>query len=155
MKVAVDSSALVRLSWRDENSDEAIDAFRALDSPKLMVSDLILLETETAIRAKSFIEKSGLANKHHSSVDRSMKAALSRLGMLQERGIIVRLEVEWAGWMTVAQKLSRRWAESHGLRTMDILHLAFALVTKCKGLFTCDQRQRTMAQGEGLKVIAV
>jgi predicted nucleic acid-binding protein len=154
MKVAVDSSALVRLAWRDERSDEALDAFRALERPNLIASDLILLEAETAIRAKSFVEKSGLARKFHSAVDQAMRAALSRLRMLQERGIIVRLELEWAEWMSAAQKLACRWAESHGARTMDILHLAFALSTKCDCLFTCDQRQSAMARGEGLKVLA-
>jgi predicted nucleic acid-binding protein len=155
MKVAVDSSALVRLAWRDDRSHEVLDAFRMLDRPSLVVSDLILLEAETAIRAKSFIEKSGLARKLHSTVDQSMKAALSRLRVLQERGIVVRHELEWQEWISAAQKLARRWAESHGARTMDILHLAFALAKECKSFFTCDDRQAAMALGEGLKVVAV
>jgi predicted nucleic acid-binding protein len=155
MRVAVDSSALVRLAWREDISAEALDAFRMLDRPSLVVSDLILLEAETAIRAKSFIDKSGLARKFHSTVDQSMKAALSRLRVLQERNIVLRQEIEWANWMSAMQKLPQRWAESHGARTMDILHLAFALVTECKSFFTCDERQAVMARGEGLKVVAV
>jgi predicted nucleic acid-binding protein len=154
MKVAVDSSALIRLAWRDDKSDEVLDAFRTLERASLMVSDLILLEVETAIRAKSFIEKSGLARKFHSTVDLSMKAAFSRLRTLQERGVVVRLEIDWPEWMSAAQKLARRWAESHGARTMDILHLSFALAKKCNGFFTCDERQAVIARGEGLKVVA-
>lgn len=155
MKVAVDTSALVRLAWRETRSDQMIEAYRQLGRPPLVVSELVLLEAETAIRAKAFVEKSGLGRGLHASVNRTMKAALMRLQVMRERGMIVQAEADWVEWMRCSRLLAKKWAESHGAGTMDILHVAFAMSTKCGTLFTCDERQALVAQGEGLEVVAV
>lgn len=155
MKVAVDTSVLVRLAWREARSDQVVEAFRKLERPPLVVSDLVLLEAETAIRAKAFLEKSGLGRRLHASVNRTMKAAQTRLRVMQERGMIVQLDTDWAEWMRCSRQLTKKWAESHGARTMDILHVAFAISTGCRCLVTCDERQALVAQGEGLEVVAV
>lgn len=155
MKVAVDTSALVRLAWRETRSDQVIEAFRRLGRPPLVVSDLVLLEAETAIRAKAFLEKSGLDRRLHASVNRTMKAALTRLQVMRERGMILQLDTDWAEWMRRSRLLAKKWSESHGARTMDILHVAFAMSTECRSLLTCDERQALVAQEEGLEVVAV
>ena len=155
MKVAVDTSALVRLAWREAKTDQLIEAFRGLGRPPLVVSDMVLLEAETAIRAKAFQEKSGLGRGMHAAVNRTMKAALKRLQDMRERGLILKADTDWVEWMRYSRLLTKKWAESHGARTMDILHVAFALSTRCDSLFTCDERQALVAQGEGLEVVTV
>jgi predicted nucleic acid-binding protein len=42
-----------------------------------------------------------------------------------------------------------------GTRSLDILHVAFALESKCGHFITCDQRQFGLAKAAGLKATLV
>ena len=51
-----------------------------------------------------------------------------------------------------ARRLSDRHTPTLGTRSLDLLHLAAALVLEAKVFFSFDDRQRKAAAGEGLKV---
>jgi predicted nucleic acid-binding protein len=49
--------------------------------------------------------------------------------------------------------LSRRHSSKFGTRTLDILHVATAIVLKPDVFFTFDMRQGKLAKAEGLRVL--
>lgn len=51
-----------------------------------------------------------------------------------------------------AQHISRRRSAGLGLRTLDILHVASALLLKGERFLSFDQRQERLAKAEGLRV---
>lgn len=51
-----------------------------------------------------------------------------------------------------ARQLSDRYTPTLGTRSLDLLHVAAALVLKAKEFFSFDDRQRKAAASEGLKV---
>lgn len=52
-----------------------------------------------------------------------------------------------------AMFLSRRHGAAFGTRTLDVLHVASALVLKPDVFFTFDKRQSQLAKAEGLRVL--
>jgi predicted nucleic acid-binding protein len=52
-----------------------------------------------------------------------------------------------------AGRISRRRTFQIGARTLDILHVASALILKAEALYTFDERQRRLADAEGLSTI--
>ena len=57
--------------------------------------------------------------------------------------------------MTEAERLSALHSETLGTRSLDILHVASALVLGTTDFLTCDQRQAALAKAAGLKVPAL
>jgi predicted nucleic acid-binding protein len=51
-----------------------------------------------------------------------------------------------------ASQLSRRYALTHGVRFLDLLHIASALVVKSRQFLTFDARQGRLARAAGLDV---
>ena len=51
-----------------------------------------------------------------------------------------------------ARQISVRQTSSLGCRTLDILHVASALLLKADRFWTFDQRQATLARTEGLQI---
>jgi predicted nucleic acid-binding protein len=51
-----------------------------------------------------------------------------------------------------ARQLSDRYTPTLGTRSLDLLHIAAALVLGAKEFFSFDDKQRKAAAGEGLKV---
>ncbi len=54
--------------------------------------------------------------------------------------------------MTEAERLSTSYSENLGTRSMDILHVAAAVVLGLPEFFTFDKRQAALAKAAGLKV---
>lgn len=51
-----------------------------------------------------------------------------------------------------ARQISRRRTAAQGLRTLDILHVASAILLKGERFLTFDQRQERLAKAEGLRL---
>jgi hypothetical protein len=49
-----------------------------------------------------------------------------------------------------ARRIARRWTARTGLRTLDIMHVASALLLQAEMFLTFDQRQLKLARSEGL-----
>lgn len=54
--------------------------------------------------------------------------------------------------MIEAERLSAGHSEKIGTRSLDILHVATALVLGCSSVLTFDRRQAALARASGLKV---
>ena len=52
-----------------------------------------------------------------------------------------------------ATALARRYSAKFGSRTLDILHVASALILKPDAFYTFDKRQRKLAEAEQLRVL--
>ena len=52
----------------------------------------------------------------------------------------------------LARELSDRYTPQTGTRSLDLLHVAAALLLRANLFLSFDERQRTAAKGEGLKV---
>ena len=61
-------------------------------------------------------------------------------------------EVPWSEMLLEAERLSARHSEIIGTRSLDILHVASALVTGSREFLTFDLRQGSLAIAAGLKV---
>jgi predicted nucleic acid-binding protein len=49
--------------------------------------------------------------------------------------------------------LSRKHTAELGVRTLDVLHVACAMSLNCETFLSFDQRQRKLAEAEGLRVL--
>ena len=67
-------------------------------------------------------------------------------------GFLVPTPVASAAVQDKARQLSGRHTPTLGTRTLDLLHVAAALVLEAKIFFSFDDRQRKAAASEGLKV---
>lgn len=63
-----------------------------------------------------------------------------------------------ADWNAITQRfaeLSEQHTPLLGCRTLDILHVAFAMKLHCEAFITCDLRQASLVKAAGIKLIAV
>jgi predicted nucleic acid-binding protein len=71
-----------------------------------------------------------------------------RHGIVMKRTEIRQTELE-----RVFEEISLRYTAKHGFRTYDILHVASALLLKCRSFWSFDKRACKLAKLEGLKLI--
>ena len=67
-------------------------------------------------------------------------------------GFLVPTQVASGPLHDKARQLSDRYTTNLGTRTLDLLHVAAALLLESKIFFSFDERQRKAAANEGLKV---
>jgi predicted nucleic acid-binding protein len=67
-------------------------------------------------------------------------------------GFLVPAPLAAADLHAKARQLSDRYTPTLGTRTLDLLHVAAALILETKTFFSFDERQRQAALREGLKV---
>jgi predicted nucleic acid-binding protein len=69
-------------------------------------------------------------------------------------GIVMkRMEVRQTELERLFEEISLRYTAKHGFRTYDILHVASALLLKCRSFWSFDKRACKLAKLEGLKLI--
>jgi predicted nucleic acid-binding protein len=68
-------------------------------------------------------------------------------------GFLVRSGLDAVAHYRDAMKLATRYAAQYLTRTLDILHVAAALLLEAKILASFDERQRRLAAGVGLKLL--
>ena len=59
---------------------------------------------------------------------------------------------DWPHALEEARRIARLRTVTEGYRSLDILHVAAAVVSEAEEFLTFDERQRKLAQAEGLKV---
>jgi predicted nucleic acid-binding protein len=67
-------------------------------------------------------------------------------------GVLTHADIEHHSLMVEAERLSTSYSERFGTRSLDILHVAAALVLGVKEFHTFDTRQAKLAKAAGLKV---
>lgn len=140
MSAYADTSFLVSLYIQDVNS---VPAARLMSEAKLPVLMTALGELEliNALQLRRFRRELEL---------REVKTASTLFRRDLESGIFVVKSLSPAIF-EAAKQLSRRRTALLGTRTLDILHLASALVFQSEFLYTFDNSQRMLAKAEGLQ----
>jgi predicted nucleic acid-binding protein len=118
-------------------------------SGSLEVTTFLLYEFRQAIRFQIRLYNNDKTKGYNKSEGKQMFVNL-------ENDLAKRfLEITPVSWPQVharAERLSERYTEVHGYRSMDILHVATALEGGAKEFLTFDKNQGRLAEAEGLTV---
>ena len=99
-----------------------------------------------------------LRNAFNRSVQRRLITAAQRDALWQDveadiaGGFLVPTPIASDPLHNLARQLSDRHTPTLGTRSLDLLHIAAALILEVKEFFSFDDRQRKAAASEGLKV---
>jgi predicted nucleic acid-binding protein len=142
MDVYFDSAIIVKLYVREATSPDAIRLVGACVAP-YWLTQWQALEVKNAIRLKAF---------RHEITGEEMKQSIAAF----ERDIVTgRWQRPAYAAATVEQKadeLSASYSATLGCRTLDIIHVAAALVIGAREFVTFDGRQGAVAKQAGLAV---
>jgi hypothetical protein len=78
--------------------------------------------------------------------------ALSDLDSDVTQGRLFLADVPWRQALDRAADLSRAHTPALGTRTLDVLHVASAVVLECRTFVTYDDRQAALAKAVGLRL---
>jgi hypothetical protein len=155
VRVYADTSFLVKLISSEAGGEIARSEYRRLGLPKLFYLPLHALEVENAVRLQSFHLRRTLASRERGQLTREKLASLSRLQQSLERGLFIEVSADWDRAIDRARTLSEEHSERIGTRSLDLLHVAFALELESELFLICDEQQGTLAEAEGLKVVSL
>jgi uncharacterized protein len=81
-------------------------------------------------------------------------AALADLEEDLAEGRLSLADIPWRQALDRARDLSLMHTPTLGTRTLDVLHVASALVMGCRNFVTYDERQAALAKAVGLRVVS-
>lgn len=142
MDAYFDSAIIVKLYVQEANSTEAIQLVSAQTAPYALTS-WQALEVRNAIRLKAF---------RREILPTEMTQSIAALEQDIGAGRWVRPGYTVAAVEQKAEELSAGHAAAIGCRTLDIIHVAAALVMEAKEFVTFDHRQAALARTAGLTV---
>ena len=145
MKAYADSGFLCSLYAPDAHTQRAV-ARMARQSLPLPFVWLHQLELRNALRLRVFRAEITLAQR-----DASLNAMLAD----RSGGMLAVVAPPLAEVMIEAERLSALYSETLGTRSLDVLHVASALVLGRSEFLTFDNRQGALASAAGLKVPAL
>lgn len=135
--------------YREQIFSPRVDAWLDGHEDPLPVSTLLLLEfrqsTHLQVRLHRQDRTKAYGEREAAAMRRDLQADLS-LGILAVR------PVDWPDVHRIAERLSATHTTANGHRLADILHVATAIHLGMEGFLTFDDRQRTLAEAEGLVV---
>jgi len=137
----LDSSALIKLYVTEAGSDRVSGYARTLPHP-IPFSHLHELEMKNALQLKLF-RREATANAVHASV-RAIDEDFAA-------GVLSRPELNWFDVFRRASKLACEHSSEIGCRSLDLLHVASALVLEATTFLTFDDRQALLARVTGLE----
>ncbi len=142
-----DTSFLCAIYRKQDNSAAAAVFFQSLREP-LPVSRLLLYEFRQSTRLQIWLHGQ---NPRKGFPEKEGKQSLADLDSDLAGGVVKLVPVEWLEVHRLAEQLSAAYTQTEGHRTVDILHVATALVLKAEQFLTFDGNQRKLAQAEGMK----
>jgi predicted nucleic acid-binding protein len=142
MNTYADTGFITSLYVRDANSSRAQAAMPTQLLP-ISVCWLHQLEFRNALRLRVFRKEMTTAQR-----DASLNFFLADLA----NGVWVLETPPHQSLMTEAERFSAMHSETIGTRSLDILHVAAAVVLGCSVFLTFDLRQSTLAKAAGLTV---
>jgi len=140
--IYADTSVLFSLYVTDANSPRA-DAWRQANPVPLELTDLHRLELRNAL---------GLAVFQQRLTPAESLAAWQEIEHDLASGLLVAKPVFWEKLLQAAERLAEQHTPVIGSRSLDILHVAAALVLGATDFCTLDTRQGKLAQLAGLHV---
>ena len=143
MKTYFDTSALVPIYIRDDRSEKVQQLLRAHAEP-ITVTPLHLHELHNAIRLCQFWG--------HLTPARAADV-VQQIERDERDGRLVSVIPPWAEVYAAGQRLIAAHTPLLGARSLDILHVASALVLAAHDFCGFDERQTKLARAAGLKVL--
>ena len=121
----------------------------SLQNPAL-VSSLVRFEFQQAVWFKVWLHAQG----HPLGLsETSAQSVLAAFDLDLEQGLWALTESAWEGVVNRAERIAQDRTPRHGVRAMDILHLAFALQMGATELMSFDENQRQVALAEGMAIV--
>ena len=142
MKSYADSGFLCSLYAPDAHTSRAVARMKRQTMP-LAFTWLHRLELRNALRLRVFRREITLPQR-----DASLNAMLADLA----GGVLLAAALPLAEVMTEAERLSALHSERLGVRSLDILHVAAALVLGLPEFLTFDTRQAALAKAARLSL---
>lgn len=93
---------------------------------------------------------------HRGEIDRSDRhLAFARIDHDLAEGILEHVGIDWAKLLRETEELGEKHAEATGCRSLDLMHVAVALINIAEKFLSFDRRQRELARRAGLRVLPV
>jgi predicted nucleic acid-binding protein len=151
MRVYADTSFLVKLLSGEAGGAEAAAEYRRLSRPRLFYLPLHALEVENAIRQRAFHARRTLPSGERTLIRGERDAALARVAQYLKRGALGEVLLDMDAAMDRARQLSAKHTDRLGVRAIDLLHVACALLLETEVFLTFDGRQFELATAEGME----
>ena len=145
MNAYADTAFLCSLHAPDPHTHRVIAWLKRQRQP-LPFTGFHRLEFRNALRLRVFRREITPAQR-----ELSIQAMLSDLAA----GVFAHVTAAWPEVLLEAERLSAGHSETIGTRSLDILHVASALVLGAEQFVTFDTRQGTLARAAGLRVPAL
>lgn len=142
MKDYPDMSFVLSLYLQDIHSPKAAARLAERNRP-LAVTALLAFEVEQALALAMFRQRVPPAQGHKALSDWQADLA---------SGAVEIAATDWPQAFEEARRIARLRTVTEGFRSLDILHVAAALVSEAEEFLSFDERQRKLAQAEGMKV---
>jgi hypothetical protein len=142
MVAYADTGFIVSLYLPETTSPQAIAVAQRLKEP-LPVTPLLILEFRNALNF-------AVRNKRIDATQRNRIWKTFEADI--KDGIFQHAVVSVAAVHQKARELSDRYTPKIGTRSLDLLHIASALTLDAREMLTFDERQKTAAKAEGLKI---
>lgn len=148
MNAFPDTSFLWAIYRQQYNSPEAA-AYAATMKEPLHLSELLLYEFRQSLRFQVWRHS---ANPREGVALADAEAALNQFEADLASKVAVLAPCNFLDVLRRAEDLSNRHTIAAGYRAFDVLHVATALHLEAREFLTFDERQRKLAQAEGLNV---
>jgi predicted nucleic acid-binding protein len=141
MSLWLDTSALVSLYVPEPRSERVARLVRRTQAP-IVFSQLHELEVVNALRLRVF---------RREAVQQLVDATVARLHEDLHAGILHRPAIDWPLTLGKATELANQHTARLGSRSLDLLHVAAALLSGATHFVTADRRQGQVARRSGLR----
>ncbi len=143
MTTYFDSSVLVKAYCLESTSLEAVSLIRRT-KPPLPFTLVHGLEIRNALRLKRYRKE---------LTERQMKGALRHIQEDINTGFLQSPELDFQLLFNQAEILSASHTTTTGARSLDIIHVAVAMLLKVEKFVSYDRRQRMLAKGAGMAIL--
>lgn len=142
MNAYADTGFVVTL-YKEEATSASAAAAMARQTAAVRLSPLVELEFRNALHLAVF--RGDLTGTEAAALESLFKEDVAN-------GIFAILPVPASTLFAKAMELADRHSAGLGTRSLDLLHVAAALLLKAETFFSFDERQRKAAEAEGLDV---
>ncbi len=138
-----DTSVVLKLILAEPLSPKVL-AFVKRRRSTIPTTRLVELEMETALNALAF---------RGAITSAELKSSIALIAQMTVQGKFVPTGISLDDIAAESLRLSPRIASKTGCRTLDLMHIASALLLGCPEFVSTDQRQLRAAKLAGLKII--
>jgi len=143
-----DTSFLCALYFPQSHSQKALEWY-AKEGEKLFLTDLVILEYRQSVRLQSWLFHQDRRKGFSEAV--GIKA-LQELDLHLSQKKLRMIQYQWPAVLREMERISDKYTVQKGGRLLDLLLVACALSLGEDHFLTFDQKQREIAESEGLTV---